>query len=120
SLETYLAHRGLIAPGERIQHRALGGGVSNKTLWVELPSGTQLVIKQALRKLRVKVDWFSDPARIGIEAAALRTLGELLPTGSVPNFVFEDERAHLLAMSAVPLPHDCLKTLLLRGDVEDR
>jgi aminoglycoside phosphotransferase (APT) family kinase protein len=120
SLEQYLTHRGLLSRGERIQHRTLGGGVSNKTVWLELPSGRQLVMKQALARLRVRVDWFSDPARIRVEAAALRTLGELLPVGAVPDFVFEDENANLLAMCAVPAPHDCFKTLLLEGTVDRR
>jgi tRNA A-37 threonylcarbamoyl transferase component Bud32 len=36
----------------------------------------------------------------------------------VPRVVFEDHRHHLLGMSAVPQPHDNLKDLLLRGDVD--
>lgn len=120
SLEQYLTDRGLLSRGERIQHRTLGGGVSNKTVWLELPSGQQLVVKQALAKLRVKVDWFSDPARIRVEAAALQTLNELLPVGAVPDFVFEDESANLLAMAAVPAPHHCFKSLLLEGTVDRR
>lgn len=76
------------------------------------------VIKQALEKLRVKADWFSDPARVHREAAGLRWLEQLTPPGSVPGFVFEDQEHHLLAMQAVPQPHENWKTALLAGHVE--
>ena len=36
--------------------------------------GRGWVLKQALAKLRVNVDWFSSPERIGVEAKALRWL----------------------------------------------
>jgi len=45
-------------------------------------------------------------------------LARLLPAGAVPAFVFEDESHHLLAMQAVPQPHENWKTRLLAGRVE--
>src|SRR5437868_10267578 len=45
----------------------LSGGVSNRTVLLERDNGQSWVIKQALPKLRVAVDWFSDPRRIGRE-----------------------------------------------------
>jgi hypothetical protein len=95
----------------------LAGGVSNKTVLVTLASGEQWVVKQALPKLRVQADWFSDPARIHREALGLRWYGQLAPAGAVPGLVFEDEPNHVLAMQAVPQPHENWKTMLLRGDV---
>ncbi|HEX8914086.1 MAG TPA: phosphotransferase, partial [Humisphaera sp.] len=47
-----------------------------------------------------------------------RWLPELAPPGSVPSLVFEDPLNHLLAMQAVPQPHENWKTLLLAGHVE--
>jgi 5-methylthioribose kinase len=111
-LRTYLIQRGWASNDEQIDIRVLGGGVSNRTVYVR-GTGGEIVMKQALAKLRVKVDWFSDPDRIRHEAMGLRVLGSLVP-GSSPELVFEDRPHHILAMTAVPQPHENWKTLLLR------
>ena len=117
-LVAYLRETGRIAPNETPQVRTLAGGVSNRTVWVQRPSGEAWVLKQALAKLRVKVDWFSDPARIHREALGLKWLEKLAPPGTITPLVFEDEQNHLLAMQAVPEPHENWKAMLLRGDVD--
>jgi 5-methylthioribose kinase len=73
------------------------------------------VLKQALPKLRVAVDWFSSPERMRREALALRWMPELVPAGSAPSLLWEEPDAHLLAMTAVPQPHVNWKTALLQG-----
>ena len=83
------------------------------------PTGEAWVLKQALEKLRVPVDWFSDPERVHREALGLRWLQELAPPGSITQLVFEDHEHHLLAMEAVPEPHENWKTMLLEGRVRD-
>lgn len=93
--------------------RTIAGGVSNKTVLVDLGDGRRWVLKQALPKLRVKADWFCDPARIFAEAEGIRALSSLVLPGQVPALVFEDKPNFILAMLAVPEPHDNLKTLLL-------
>ena len=117
-LLAYLRGTGRIAPDETPQVRTLAGGVSNRTVWVKRASGEAWVLKQALAKLRVKVDWFSDPARVHREALGLRWLEKLAPPGTITPLVFEDEQHHLLAMQAVPEPHENWKTQLLRGEVD--
>ena len=117
-LLTYLREMGHIAPDETPVMRTLAGGVSNRTVWVTRPSGEAWVLKQALAKLRVPVDWFSSPMRVHREALGLRYLAELAPPGTIPPLVFEDHTAHLIAMQAVPEPHTNWKTLLLAGDLE--
>jgi 5-methylthioribose kinase len=97
--------------------RVLGGGVSNRTVLVRLTSGEAWVLKQALAKLRVEVDWFSDPQRVHREALAMQWLVRLAPAGSITDLVFEDQARHLLAMRAVPSPHVNWKTLLLEGNL---
>jgi hypothetical protein len=42
----------------------LGGGVSNRTVLVQPQGQPAFVVKQALEKLRVQVEWLSDPRRI--------------------------------------------------------
>jgi aminoglycoside phosphotransferase (APT) family kinase protein len=114
-LAAYLRATGRIAADERPRVTRLSGGVSNRTLLVERPAGEGWVVKQALPKLRVAVDWFSDPQRIEREALALRWLAELAPAGSVPALVFLDAERHILAMRAVPSPHENWKERLLAG-----
>jgi aminoglycoside phosphotransferase (APT) family kinase protein len=45
-------------------------------------------------------------------------LPELTPPGSIPPLIFADEALHLLAMQAVPQPHQNWKQLLLDGGLE--
>jgi hypothetical protein len=114
----YLARTGLIAAGEPCTPTALPGGVSSRTVLVRLADGRGFVFKQALPKLRVAVDWFSDPVRVHREAQGLRTLGELAPPGTVPAAVHEDFHDHVVGMEAVPQPHANWKSLLLAGRLE--
>jgi tRNA A-37 threonylcarbamoyl transferase component Bud32 len=113
----YLKARGHIGRSERPRCTRLSGGVSNRTVLVEREAGGDWVMKQALGKLRVAVDWYSGPERVHREALGMQWLGELVPDGSVPELVFEDRDHHLLAMQAVPQPHANWKTLLLDGQL---
>ncbi len=117
-LIAYLRDTGRIARDETPACRTLTGGVSNRTVRVERASGEAWVLKQALGKLRVKVDWFSDPARIHREALGLQHLATLAPPGTITPLIFEDPPQHLLAMAAVPQPHENWKTVLLAGRLE--
>lgn len=119
ALLTYLREQGHIAADEQPLIRVLAGGVSNRTVWVERPTGEAWVLKQALAKLRVSVDWFSSPERVHREALGLRWLAQLAPPGAITPLVFEDHTHHLLAMQAVPHPHDNWKSLLLAGRLEE-
>jgi 5-methylthioribose kinase len=117
ALREYLALRGYASRNEKLVLKNLLGGVSNRTVRVDWPDGHGWVLKQALAKLRVNVDWFSSPERIAVEARALRWLNRLAPLGTTPGFVFEDMANHLLAMEAIPEPHDNWKTMLLSGQI---
>jgi tRNA A-37 threonylcarbamoyl transferase component Bud32 len=118
ALVAYLRAHELIAAAEEPRVTVLAGGVSNRTVLVERESGEAWVVKQALAKLRVAVDWFSSPERIHREAHGLFYLGELAPPGTITRKIFEDPDEHVLIMSAVPQPHENWKTMLLRGDVQ--
>jgi len=117
ALLAYLQRTGRIASGEQPRIAILQGGVSNRTVWVERESGEAWVLKQALAKLRVPVDWFSSPERIHREALGLEWLARLAPPGSITPLLFEDRERHLLAMQAVPQPHANWKTVLLGGTI---
>jgi 5-methylthioribose kinase len=117
ALQNYLTDRGHIKPGETAAFKKLTGGVSNRTVRVVWPDGHAWVLKQALAKLRVKVDWFSSPERIGVEAKALRWLNQWAPPGTTPAFIFEDAPNHLMGMEAVPEEHQNWKSVLLSGQI---
>jgi 5-methylthioribose kinase len=119
ALLSYLRGTGRIGVEEDPVVLVLAGGISNRTVLVRRPTGEAWVLKQALEKLRVSVDWFSDPERVHREALGLRWLQELAPPGSITPLVFEDHEHHLLAMEAVPEPHENWKTMLLEGRVRD-
>ncbi len=116
-LRAYLIDKGYLRPGEDASIQNLPGGVSNRTVLVQRSAHEAWVIKQALAKLRVKVDWFSDPSRIHREALGLTWLPRFLPVGTIPPFVFEDAANYIVAMGAVPPPIVNWKEQLLAGAV---
>lgn len=116
-LLAYLRQLGRLTTGDVASTTILAGGVSNRTVLVEPERGEAFVVKQALAKLRVAVDWFSPPQRIHREAMALRWLTELAPSGAVVPFLFEDDKLHLLGMGAVPKPNRNWKAMLLAGEL---
>lgn len=118
ALLAYLRETDRIEPDEEPTIRVLAGGVSNRTVLVERPGGEAWVVKQALAKLRVQVDWFSPPERIHREALGLRWLERIAPPNTTTPLVFEDHDFHLMAMQAVPQPHENWKTLLLAGKLD--
>jgi 5-methylthioribose kinase len=117
ALTQYLRRTGWIDATEEPLLHVLQGGVSNRTVLVQRSNGEAWVLKQALAKLRVAVDWFSSPERIHREATGLRWLIQLAPEGAITPLVFEDHQHHILAMQAVPQPHYNWKTLLLNGQL---
>ena len=118
ALLAYLRTAGYITARESPRFTTLPGGVSSRTVLVQRPGGGDWVIKQSLAKLRVDVDWYSDPVRIHHEACGMRWLHQLLPAPCVPGLVFEDHERHLLAMDAVPQPHSNWKEMLLAGNID--
>jgi 5-methylthioribose kinase len=149
ALLAYLRRIGRIDAQEQPELTNLAGGVSNRTVLLRRPSGEAWVLKQALPKLRVAVEWLSDPIRIVREAEGMQVLAELLapsqgdqespdfdelsriaasprvsaendasPIGAIPRLIFLDRGRFLLAMQAVPEPHDNFKSLLLAGKID--
>jgi 5-methylthioribose kinase len=116
-LKTYLIETGRLKPNEMFESHTLSGGVSNRTVLLKRSDGRNWVLKQALEKLRVSVDWFSSPERIHREAAGMRYLYQLAPE-HITSLIFEDHKEHILAMEAVIEPHQNWKEMLLRGEVD--
>jgi len=114
-LRCYMAEH--VGQGEPVSFNKLPGGVSNRVVKVTWADGRSWVVKQALPKLRVTVDWFSSPERILVEARALRWLNRLAPPGTTPSFTFEDAANHLMAMEAISQDHENWKSVLLSGRI---
>lgn len=118
SLEQYLRDTARIGRDESIDFRVLAGGVSNRTVFVRRASGESWVLKQALSKLRVPVDWFCAPERIEREALGMQWLAQVAPAGSITRLIFCDPAEHVLAMEAVAEPNENWKSMLLAGRIE--
>jgi hypothetical protein len=118
ALLEYLRRRGLIGINEEPEMLTLQGGVSNRTVLVRRREGEAWVLKQALAKLRVAVDWFSSPTRIQREALGLQWLARLVPQQAITSLIFVDMDHNLLAMCAVPEPHLNWKPMLLKGQID--
>jgi 5-methylthioribose kinase len=113
----YLRSHGWLAGESKPDIKLLTGGVSNRAIYID-DGERAMVLKQALEKLRVKVDWFSPVERIHREAQGLRWLQQIEPAGSVPGFIFEDFEQHILAMTAVKHPHQNWKNELMEGRID--
>ena len=118
ALANYLRETSRIPQNATPSIQPLTGGVSNRAMLVNLPDGRAWAIKQALAKLRTNTDWFSDVARIEREATGMQYLNHLAPTGTITPLIFFDPANHILAMDAVPQPHENLKTMLLAGNLQ--
>ncbi|MFC4312067.1 phosphotransferase family protein [Steroidobacter flavus] len=79
----------------------LDGGVASDVAIVRDEEGRELVVKQALPKLKVAADWRCDPARSSQEVAALRVAPALLGSGVVPQVLWVDAANHRFAMERI-------------------
>lgn len=113
----YLRQRGWLGADEPATVQALGWGVSNVVLRVDAERRS-LVLKQSRAQLRTREEWFSDLDRVFREAAVMRVLGQILPSGAVSVVLFEDRDNFAIGMSAAPADHIVWKQALLGGDVD--
>jgi len=112
----FAKQRGWLSSREGATAEALAWGVSNLVVRISVAGGTDLVLKQSREKLRVQADWRSRLDRIFREIDALRYLGEILPSGSVPAVIAEDRDHFAFAMEALPRDHRVWKAVLLTGE----
>ncbi|WP_375788616.1 NAD(P)-dependent oxidoreductase [Bradyrhizobium sp. Pha-3] len=113
-----LPHHGCNAPlsGDPRDPR-FDGGVASELRAAEAPEGS-VVIKRALGKLRVAAEWFSDPARSLVEAAALKAIGELIGAPHVPRVLWTDPERHEFAMELIPSRLRNWKRDLMDGTID--
>jgi 5-methylthioribose kinase len=97
---------------------SLPGGVSCEVFIERDADGREIVVKQALPKLKVTADWRSDPERFGVEVRALKAMRELLGAHVVPQVLWEDAPHHRFAMERIDPRLRNWKSDLLAGRVD--
>jgi 5-methylthioribose kinase len=114
----YLRETGRVPLGRAVEVKALGWGVSNVVLRVDVAGEAPFVLKQAREKLRTRALWLSRLDRIWNEREAMELLGTVLPEGTVPRVLFSDEANYLFAMTFAPDDAVVWKESLLAGQVD--
>ncbi|MBB3697392.1 phosphotransferase [Flammeovirga yaeyamensis] len=108
----YLRTQGIINTNA-VEITPLNGGVSCEILLIE--DGLQrLVVKRALKKLKVKEDWFADIGRNVTEQEYLKYVGSLLPD-AVPKIIYQDKEHHFFCMEMIEGDFENWKKELLAG-----
>lgn len=115
----YLREAGRLPSGRAAVAKALGWGVSNVVIRVDVEGEASIVLKQARERLRTKAHWVSRLERIWTEREALGLLVGLLPEGAVPGVLFEDRENYLFAMSCAPDDSVVWKERLLAGEADE-
>ncbi len=115
-LGNYLLQKNILSDLKNISIKQLGGGVSCEAIMIRSLEKS-FVVKQALPKLRVKEDWFSDVTRIVNEKDCLAFYNKIAPE-YVPALLFYDEENYLFGMEAAPESSKMWKELLLAGAID--
>lgn len=109
----YLERRGVLPAGSGAVATSLEGGVSNDVFAVR-GAGVEVVVKQALPRLRVADEWLAKVERAATEGEALRLAGSLAP-GLVPPVFDLDPDAGALTIALAPPGWSNWKEGLLTG-----
>jgi len=110
----YLKQEGLIKENDDAEVEHLSGGVSCR-VWKISVNNDRWVIKQALEKLDVKADWFSDVERIHREHEAMKQLELVIPDCNIPKILHVDYVKHIYLMTCAEEGVQTWKDLLMNG-----
>lgn len=113
-----LIDMGLMQAGEQFTLETLSGGVSCDVYKVEIERRAPIVVKRALPRLRVKLDWRAPPERSAAEVAWIELVSRINPD-CVPKILGEDRARHLFAMEYLaPDAYPIWKAELAGGRIE--
>ncbi len=110
----YLKQEGLIKLEDNALVEYLSGGVSCR-VWKVSVNNDRWVIKQALEKLDVKADWFSDVERIHREHEVMKQLEIVIPDCNIPKILHVDYVNHIYLMTCAEEGVETWKDLLMNG-----
>ncbi len=113
-VEMYLRDNAWLPSSRSMVVEALSGGVSSRVWRIECGQ-ERWVLKQALSKLNVQADWYSDVNRIVQEQAAMQLLYGILPVGTVPEVLYADPENSAYIMTCAPVDADTWKNRLMGG-----
>jgi len=110
----YLNQEGLINGNDNTLVEHLSGGVSCR-VWKISVNNDRWVIKQALEKLDVKADWFSDVERIHREHEVMKQLELVIPDSNIPKILHVDYVNHIYMMTCAEEGVQTWKECLMDG-----
>jgi len=113
-VQKYLIKEGLVSPEDSVHVEYLSGGVSCR-VWKIIRSNDRWVIKQALEKLDVKADWFSDVERIHREHRVMKQIELIVPDSNVPKVLHVDYTNHVYMMTCAEEGVETWKDLMMSG-----
>ncbi|MHB8718507.1 MAG: phosphotransferase family protein [Candidatus Dormibacteria bacterium] len=111
----YLVERGLLN-ADRAAAKPLHGGISGH-VWRVGDGQREVVVKQAMGRLRGARPWFADQARTVTEGRALQ-LAASIDASRVPAVVLLDDVSNVVVLEAAPPPVHLWKAQLLEGCVD--
>ncbi|MEP6514106.1 MAG: aminoglycoside phosphotransferase family protein [Parafilimonas sp.] len=114
-VKKYLVETGIADKKDVLKVKPLSGGVSCH-VWKIILNNSCRVMKQALEKLEVEADWFSDVERIHREHEVMEALNPLLPKGSVPKVLHVDYTNHIYIMTCAEEGAQTWKEILMGGN----
>lgn len=109
----YLLEKGLISDPQKAQVNYFSGGVSG-TVAMVCENEDQMLVKQAMGKLKVRDLWECDPKRIQVEHNALLVYERIIPD-CVPTPISYDAENYIMIREAVPEDWHMWKEALLDG-----
>ena len=113
-VKKYLIEQGIVHEDSEPIVEHLSGGVTCR-VWKISVDQDRWVIKQALEKLNVKADWFSDVERIHREHEVMKQLELILPDCNVPKVLHVDYVNHIYLMTCAEEGVQTWKDLLMQG-----
>jgi len=113
-VKKYLIIEGLVHFDDEVHVAHLPGGVSCR-VWKIIRNSDQWVLKQALPKLDVEADWFSDVERIHREHEVMQQIDLFVSDSKLPKVLHVDYRNHVYMMSFVIDASETWKSAMMRG-----
>lgn len=113
NVKEYLINAGIADKADEPVVENLSGGVSS-SVWKIVLDNNCCVIKQALGKLKVEEDWFSDVERICREYEVMDALHDYVPKGSIPSVWRIDYINHIFMMTCAAEEAQTWKDILLK------
>lgn len=114
-VKKYLIKQQIISNNTKTEVIRLSGGVSS-LVWKIILNENRWVLKQALKKLNVQTEWFSDVERIHREHEVMESIQNIMPAGSVPGIVHTDYTNHVYIMRSAEEGACTWKNILMNGN----